>query len=152
MRFMASASQGSAYGHPVGMKKGMVYSGTFMGILYGLDLLARFLGASVCQQLPCRWPCWPALLFPLAKTIIETFDGSQRFFHRVQRAIKIRFSASAVVGLGWACRRPGIGGAGDGHPWFGFAVGVAAFAGVNFVRDLLYGANRGRVQSWRPTW
>lgn len=151
-------SQGSAYGHPVkGMKKGMVYSGTFMGILYGLDLLAQ---SPLVHQFAGNYPLplamlAGALLFPLAKTIIETFDGSQRFFHRVQKSYQnpILYLRGAVVGLGLGYA-VGLALAEQEmatRVWFGFAVGVAAFAGVNLVRDLLYGVqNRGRVQSWRP--
>lgn len=151
-------SQGSAYGHPVkGMKKGMIYSGTFMGLLYGLDLLAK---SSLVQSFATSYPLVLAMLvgamvFPLGKTIIETFDGSQRFFRRVRMSYQnpILYLRGVVVGLGlgYAIMLAIAEQEMATRVWFGFAIGVAAFAGVNLVRDSIFGLRgRGGVQSWRP--
>ena len=72
------------------MKKGMVYSGTFMGILYGLGALGEM---PVVRWVAASHPLLAAVLFgalafPLVKTIIETFDGSQAFFRRVRRSYR----------------------------------------------------------------
>jgi cyclic beta-1,2-glucan synthetase len=143
--------------HPLlGVKKGAVYSGTFMAILYGLALLWGLPGvramASASPQVVAL--VFGALAFPLAKTIIETFDGSYAFFQRVGRSYRqpILYLRGAVVGLGF--------GYGLTHAMadqemavrsgFGLAVGVASLAGVNLVRDA-FGARtgRGQIQPWR---
>ena len=142
----------SAVGHPLqGSKKGMVYSGTFMGLLAVIALLA---GSPAVQQLAASAPIvlgllGGALAFPLAKAIIETFDGSQAFFRRVGNAYRdpMLYARGAVVGAGLAY---GLSRwlPGQGMAWrveFGFVVGVAAFAGVNLLRDLL-GARMGRYR------
>ena len=135
----------SAFSHPVtGMKKGMVYSGVFMGSLYTLGLL---------WELPfIRWMAdgYPiiaatllgASVFPLIKTIIETFDGSPPFFRRLQRnyldpVLSLR---GIVIGLGLGY------GLAHGLPekelatraWFGFGFGAIAYAGIDVLRDCLY--------------
>jgi len=145
-------STDSAVGHPLqGTKKGMVYSGTFMGLLAVIALLA---GAPAVQGLAASAPIVLGLLggamaFPLAKAIIETFDGSQAFFRRVGNAYRdpMLYARGAVVGAGLAY---GLSRwlPGQGMAWrveFGFGVGVAAFAGVNLLRDLL-GARMGRYR------
>ncbi len=95
-----------------------------------------------------------ALAFPLAKTIIETFDGSQRFARRVAKSYgnPVLYARGAVVGLGLAYAfTHAIAGM---ETWqraeFGFGVGVAAMAGVSLLRDALGSfRGRGRLQSWR---
>ena len=142
----------SAVGHPLqGSKKGMVYSGTFMGVLSVIALLA---GSPAVQRLAAAAPIvlgllGGALAFPLAKAIIETFDGSQAFFRRVGNAYRdpMLYARGAIVGAGLAY---GLSRwlPGQGMAWrveFGFGVGVAAFAGVNLLRDLL-GARMGRYR------
>src|SRR5205807_2641619 len=92
-------SAGSASGHPVeGMKKGMVFSGTFMAIVYGLGLLGEVPAVRHLASLPSGGPppvlaavllgALGALAFPLIKTIVESFDGSQAFFRRVGRSYR----------------------------------------------------------------
>lgn len=150
--------QGTTHGHPLtGAKKGMIYSGTFMAILYGLELLA---GVPLIRSLANSNPLLlamlaGALIFPLAKTVIETFDGSQRFFQRLRKSYQnpILYLRGVVVGLGvgYAINLALAGQDIATRVWFGFAVGVVAFAGVNLVRDGLYGLRgRGGIASWRP--
>ena len=62
----------------------MVFSGTFMGLLYTLGLLWQTPGL---REMAMEYPLAAAtlagtLVFPLAKTIIESFDGSTAFFRR----------------------------------------------------------------------
>ena len=147
----------SAFSHPVtGMKKGMVYSGVFMGSLYTLGLL---------WELPfIRWMAggYPiiaatllgASVFPLIKTIIETFDGSPPFFRRLQRNYldPVLALRGIVIGLGLGY------GLALGLPekelatraWFGFGCGALAYAGIDVLRDCLNAARgHGRLQSAR---
>lgn len=150
-------SLGSAYGHPVqGLKKGMIYSGTFMGLLYGIDLVWN---TPVVRAMASTHPLVLAMLagalvFPLGKTIIESFDGSQGFFRRVRKSYRnpILYVRGMVVGLGLASAVSLAMAQQPMHTrvWFGIAVGVAAFSGVNFLRDTIYEkTGRGRRQSWR---
>ena len=147
----------SAISHPVtGMKKGMVYSGVFMGSLYTLGLLWE---VTFLRWLAESYPLIAAVLlgaslFPLIKTIIETFDGSPPFFRRLQRnyldpVLSLR---GIVVGLGLGC------GLAFGLPekelatraWFGFGCGALAYAGIDILRDWLSAARgQGRSQSLR---
>jgi len=147
----------TVFKHPVtGMKKGMVYSGVFMGSLYTLGAL---------WELPfIRWVAngYPivaaallgASVFPLIKTIIETFDGSPPFFRRLQRNYldPVLALRGIVVGLGLGY------GLALGLPekelasrsWFGFGCGALAYAGIDVLRDCADAARRrGRLQSAR---
>jgi cyclic beta-1,2-glucan synthetase len=68
-----------------GIKKGVVFSGTFMGLLYTLGLLWQTPGL---REMAADYPLAAttlagALVFPLAKTIVESFDGSTAFFRRI---------------------------------------------------------------------
>ncbi len=150
-------SRESSAGHPLqGMTKGAVYSGTFMAILYGLPVLWNLPGV---RELAGAAPLllailFGALAFPLLKSIIETFDGSQAFFRRVGRSYckPILYLRGAVVGLGlgFGLTRDLTRNALPARVWFGLAVGVAAFAGVNFLRDAIAQfRGQGRVQTWR---
>ena len=71
----------SVSGHPVrGMKKGMVYSGVFMGSLYTLGPLWE---TAFHRWMADGYPILAATLlgasvFPLIKTVIETFTAARR--------------------------------------------------------------------------
>jgi len=139
-----------------GMKKGMIFSGVFMAILYGIDLIWRTPGVA---ELVGRHPMvvaalFGALAFPLAKTIFESFDGSQAFLRRLRKsyANPTLYLRGVVVGCGLAYGVVHAMAQQEMLPrvWFGFVVGVTAFAGVNALRDSFYGATgRGRPRSWR---
>jgi len=148
---------GSASAHPVeGMKKAIIYSGTFLG---GLNLLAILAGLPGVRRLALDAPLFlgalsGAAVFPLVKTIVETFDGSQGFFRRVGKSYRspVLYLRGAVVGLGlgWGFGRGLSGSEMLDRVAFGFGVGVTAFAGVNLLRDAIAArAGRGSVQSWR---
>ena len=153
----AAPSRESTLGHPaLGMKKGMVYSGTFMGALGLGGLLA---GMPEVRRLAGNTPLIfgmlaGALVFPFVKTIVETFDGSQAFFRRVAASYRkpMLYARGAVVGIGLAY---GLSHGMSGESMldrvaFGFFVGASAYAGVNLLGDLVAArAGRGRVQSWR---
>jgi cyclic beta-1,2-glucan synthetase len=148
---------GTVTAYPIqGMKKGMVYSGTFMGILHLLSALGDVPGLpSFASDHPVMAAVlFMALVFPLIKTIIETFDGSQAFFRRVGASYRnpVLYLRGAVVGLAL----------GEAillnlpekemltRVVYGLVMGVAAYAGVNLLRDLLETTRgQGRVQSWR---
>lgn len=139
-----------------GLKKGMVFSGVLMGLLQVIHALVN---ASWIQSAYSGSPVIFLTLagvafFPLFKTIIETFDGSQSFFGRAACAYKdpILYLRGLVLGHVFAtglsmdfaslptAQRIG----------FGFAAGAATFGGVSIVRDLLFGwRGTGGVKSWR---
>jgi cyclic beta-1,2-glucan synthetase len=139
-----------------GMKKGMVYSGILMALLQGLHIVT---GAPVMQNL---FRTFPALLlavagvaaFPLGKTIIESFDGSQSFFRRALRAYgqPVLMARGAAVGLACALALhldlPAL--PTSQRVWFGLAAGALVYAGASALGDLIYAArNSGGLKSWR---
>ena len=138
-------SQASVVSHQFqGVKKGIVFSGTFMGLLYTLGLLWQTPGL---REMAVDYPLAAAtlagtLVFPLAKTIIESFDGSPAFFRRIAKSYSnpALFLRGAIVGWGWAmpscsrCRSSEL----STRVWFGFGIGVLAYAGVDLVRDLVF--------------
>jgi cyclic beta-1,2-glucan synthetase len=147
----------SAVAHPLkGMSKGMIYSGTFMGMLHVVGIVS---GEPLIQGAANRYPILTAILFgavafPLLKTIIETFDGSHAFFRRIARSYSnpILYLRGAVVGLGLGyglilgLEQRDL----PTRAWFGFAVGALAFAGIDLLRDAFAAAHdRGRVQRAR---
>ena len=138
-------------------RKGIVYSGMFMAILYGIDLAWR---VPAIVEFATGHPLifgtlLGAALFPLGKTLIETFDGSEAFFGRVRLSYRkpILYARAPwlVAALGYAI--PTCNGKQrnvKARVIFGLAIGAVAFAGVNLLRDVFYmSSDRGRVQSWR---
>ncbi|MFH1414975.1 MAG: hypothetical protein ABIH89_02680 [Elusimicrobiota bacterium] len=139
-----------------GVKKGMVYSGILMTILYVLNIL---LDARTSQMLMASLPIaigviCGAVVFPLLKTIIETFDGSQAFFDRMRYSYRnwTLYMRGAVVGFGFA-HMISQGLFQQDMPdrlMFGLIMGLAASLGVSLVRDIIYSIRgTGRIQSWR---
>ena len=139
-----------------GMGKAVVYAGVFMALLHATGWVFTQAWFLVLAR---RFP-WAvavpagALVFPLVKTIIETFDGSQGFFRRAIRSYRDPrlYGRGAVVGLG-----VGLAVALGASAWsiagraaFGFGFGALAYAGVNLVTHLIEAAEqRGRVQPVR---
>jgi cyclic beta-1,2-glucan synthetase len=139
-----------------GMKKGMVFSGVLMGLL---QLFYALVNTSWIQNFYTDAPAMLLTLagvavFPLFKTIIETFDGSQSFFGRVASAYKdpVLYLRGLVLGLAFAIGLS-INFASlqtSQRIWFGFAAGAAIFGGVSLARDLLFGLyGIGGIKSWR---
>jgi cyclic beta-1,2-glucan synthetase len=150
-------SRDSCAEHPLrGMVKGMVYSGTFMGLLHVLGLLANeptIRWTAVTYPLPAAM-LFGALIFPLLKTIIETFDGSYAFFKRVRKSYSspILYLRGAVVGLavGYGLVQALPDQQIPTRAWFGLGFGALAFAGVDLLRDACATARGcGRVQPAR---
>jgi cyclic beta-1,2-glucan synthetase len=135
-------SQASLAGPAVqGMKKAMVFSGLFMAAVHVPDLLGRVSEiCSLAQSDPVLVATLlGALSFPLLKTVIESFDGSPPFFQRLGKSYRnpILYLRGAVVGCGlgyWFAEGLSQTATPD-RVAFGFAVGVAAFAGVDLLRD-----------------
>ena len=139
-----------------GMRKGMVYSGILIALLYALSMV---LGAGLSQTIMSSLPILVgilagALIFPLIKTIIETFDGSQPFSERMRYNYrdKTLYARGAVAGCGFAYALT--------HDFFqlnmsdriifGLVVGLIASAGVSILRDFTYARKgQGRIQTWK---
>jgi cyclic beta-1,2-glucan synthetase len=147
----------SACCHAVeGLKKGAVFGGVLMGLLQALGLAAAVPTLRwFAEANPVAFAALTgALTFPLLKTIIETFDGSQRFFLRVRASYRKPrlYLRGAVAGLG-----VGLGIAlalqhwdTAARAWFGFGFGFAAYAGVSVLVDVVRALRgRGRVQPLR---
>lgn len=149
-------SRESVLGHPLqGMRKGMVYSGVFMGSLYALGALGDI---PLVRWMSESFPVFAVtmlgtLVFPLLKTTIESFDGSPPFFQRVRRNYRdpLLFLRGAVVGAG-AGYALILGLPSRDLPsraWFGFVVGALVYAGIDMLCDLIASA-RDRGQLQRP--
>jgi cyclic beta-1,2-glucan synthetase len=148
----ASAARSSLQG----MTKGAIYSAVFMTLVSGVGLVA---GVGAVQHFISAEPAVAgaligAAVFPLVKTIVETFDGSYAFFRRVGQSYRspILYARGAVVGLGLGhALASGLSHATTpSRIAYGFAAGAAAYAGIDLLRDVLEGLRRrGRVQSWR---
>ena len=139
-----------------GVKKGMIYSGVFLAILYAVASLAAWPAfRSLVDAAPVVAAAALGMLaFPLVKTAFETFDGSPPFFERLARSYRDPWLAArgAVVGSGLALGAiwglPGMDLA--TRAGFGFLVGASAFAGVDAARDASRSARgRGRLQAFR---
>ncbi|MFZ5801616.1 MAG: GH36-type glycosyl hydrolase domain-containing protein [Candidatus Omnitrophota bacterium] len=139
-----------------GMRKGMAYSGILLAILY---LLYLALNHSAVSSIMASFPLVVglmagALVFPLIKTIIESFDGSLPFFERAHYSYRnpILYVRGAVVGFGLAfmISRGLFQEAMPSRIHFGCMVGLAASLGVSLLRDALYTfKGQGNIQSWR---
>ncbi len=127
-----------------GAVKGAVFSGVLMALLQLIAVVGSLglIGSSISIVLA------GAVAFPLAKTIIETFDGSQSFFGRLLGSVRdpVLWIRGVVTGAAFAL---GI------HMDFvsldtGVRIGIGAlsgalvFGGVSLFRDIVYG-----FKSWR---
>ncbi|MEN6450322.1 MAG: hypothetical protein ABFC96_07520 [Thermoguttaceae bacterium] len=140
-----------------GAKKGMVFSGILIAILVAVNAVTGWpVIAEAYRAAP--WLVLAlagAVAFPLGKTIIESFDGSQAFFRRAGAAYRrpLLWARGAAIGLGvWYALHAGLLRLPTGERvTIGLAVGVLAYAGVSLLSDaLLWLRGRGRVRSWRP--
>jgi len=140
----------------IGSKKGMAYSAILVGLLYALGMVLNMpISHKIVSSMPIVIGIISgALVFPLIKTIIESFDGSLRFFERV------RYSYTDIT----LCARGAIAGFGFSYMvsnnmfsrnmpdriLFGLIIGLAASGGVSILRDGWYALRgRGKIQSWR---
>ncbi|MDO8536551.1 MAG: hypothetical protein Q7S30_06070, partial [Candidatus Omnitrophota bacterium] len=139
-----------------GMKKGMAYSAILLGLLYAAMALVNY---PLTNKIMCAFPVVTgllagALIFPLAKTTIETFDGTLPYFERARFNYKdgTLYARGAIFGFGFAyaiAQKIYLQGMSQ-RIVFGLIVGLAASLGVSLLRDILYAVKgQGRVQSWR---
>lgn len=129
-----------------GFFNGLVFSGWFLGILH---LSQQVAASSLWQQAYgaaplLAWAGLGALLFPLIKTLIESFDGSPSFVRRLCRnycrpALMLR---GVVAGLfiSWAWSHQFIELSLPDRAGLGFVAGVVIYAGMSFVSDAFYAA------------
>lgn len=140
----------------IGVKKGMAYSAILVGILYSTSML---LSSSASQKFITGAPLIVGILagaaiFPFLKTIVESFDGSLRFFERVRYSYKdlTLLARGAVAGFGFAYMSSNnmfTSGMKE-RIIFGLALGVVASGGISLLRDAYYSIRRkGRIQTWR---
>ncbi len=139
-----------------GMKKGMAYSAILVAIMYALYMIVSW---PVAQKIMGGMPILigivcGALIFPLLKTIIETFDGSLKFFERAQYSYSdgSLYARGVVVGFGFAfALTRGMVQWPMGHRClFGLIIGVLSSGGVSFLRDAVWAMKRqGKIQTWR---
>ncbi len=139
-----------------GARKGLAYSGMFMALLHIANLLIsnRAYEAFAGSAPLLVGLILGAVLFPLGKTIIETFDGSTSFFERANYNYKnpVLFARGAMAGFGLALAATrGLFDEGtSGRLLFGLGAGLAASVGISLVRDAIYASGkRGRIQGWR---
>jgi cyclic beta-1,2-glucan synthetase len=139
-----------------GARKAAVFAGVLMAIVHVAGLLWQIETVrTLATDAPVLLAALAgALAFPLIKTVVETFDGSQYFFERAGMSYRnpVQYARGAVVGLGvgYAAATDMPAAALGIRALFGLMVGAVAFAGVNLVRDrLLTAGGRGRVQPVR---
>ncbi len=140
-----------------GLGKGAVYSALFLGLLFLVRALAD---STLLQAARLTVPLLThlavgAAFMPLAKTILETFDGSPPFFTRLMgNACRPHlYLRGALLGLGLHLvpvqalmhKAPGT------RFLLGAGLGAAAYAGAGLALDLLEKARgrRQRLQDWR---
>jgi|GEM_PF-312783 len=140
----------------VGFKKGMAYSGIFLGILYFVKTLVETPGVwSTLTEIPLLTGTFlGALVFPTLKTIIESFDGSMPFFQRLRYSYKngVLYTRGLVAGgaIAWGISHGVVNQDTADRFVFGLLAGVLPSAGVSFLRDVVNGFfQRGRVQTWK---
>ncbi|MCU0857629.1 MAG: hypothetical protein MUC65_04410 [Pontiellaceae bacterium] len=139
-----------------GMKKGMIFGGVLMGLFQAAYALVH---ASWIQHIYNTSPLilftlTGVAVFPLFKTIIETFDGSRSFFGRAACAYKdpVLYLRGLILGLAFTL---GIQMDFATLPTaqriaFGFLAGAAAFGGMSLLRDLSFDSSgTGSIKSWR---
>ncbi|MBI4394946.1 MAG: hypothetical protein HY583_02000, partial [Candidatus Omnitrophica bacterium] len=139
-----------------GMRKGIWYSAILMGLMYLLTMILSLpLSQLVMKAVPLVIGVLAgAAIFPLLKTIIETFDGSVPFFQRMAFSYRDRilYLRGAVIGFGFSYMV-------QHHlfEWqmpprilFGLVIGLIASGGISVLRDAIYAIQgQGRIQSWR---
>jgi cyclic beta-1,2-glucan synthetase len=140
-----------------GAEKGFVYGLVFMGLLLGANLVLSFGPAIwvIAASGPVGAAILGALLFPLARSIVESTDSTPPFFGRLEAAYARRsnYARGVVAGIGvWLAIYLGLPGwSGLDRFLFGGAVGVLVFAGVDAALDAfeLQQERRQHLRSWR---
>ncbi|RBP04571.1 cyclic beta-1,2-glucan synthetase [Roseiarcus fermentans] len=140
-----------------GVVKGAIYGALFMAFILIAALVLRIPGATGFMGAFALLvgPALGAALFPLAKTVVGSADGTPPFFGRLRAAYLDRRSwvRGAVAGLGLGLAYAFDLAASDGGARFlaMAAVGALAYAGVDIGFDLyaVRAGARTRLQSWR---
>ncbi len=140
-----------------GANKAAVYSGLFMAILQLAGVVVYDpTTAGLLKTYPIvAGALGGGLLFPLAKTIVESFDGSPPFFRRLHASITMpdNYLRGLVVGSGLAWALSGGLDFHDAPARFadGFVLGALAYAGVDMLADLfaILRGRRARLQTAR---
>jgi cyclic beta-1,2-glucan synthetase len=124
-----------------GLLKGGIYAGAFMIILQGIAIWrASPLWQHAAEVVPVlAFAIAGALAFPLAKTVVESFDGSAPFLFRLRIAYREpwNFARGVVIGLALGLLAGGMlpFSTGWDRLFFGLATGAAAYAGIDLLRD-----------------
>ena len=136
--------------------KGAIYSFVFMVLVQSAALLQAPLPWAILSAVPPLTAVIAGtLLYPLARTIIESFDGSAPFVGRLRTnaAVPIGYARGAVVGcgLGFALAIDLPGQAPLLRFVMGAITGALAYGGVDVLRDLatIRAGERQRLQTWR---
>ncbi len=139
-----------------GLRKGATYGGILITLVLAGHGLARI---EVMRTWSAAHPLLflavvAALVFPLLKTIIESFDGSQSFARRValsyRDVVLYARGAAAGGGVALALSRHLVDLPMADRALIGSIVGAAVYGGVSLLRDGVYACRGlGRVQSWR---
>lgn len=141
-----------------GVGKGAMYGALFMALVQVYGFATQTPG--LLQQLG-RYPLavaalGGAVLFCLARTIIESFDESPPFISRLLHNLRrpANYARGVLLGLGLAAGLA-IGiqhSASGGHRFvFGLIIGALVYAGADLLRDAyaILQRQRLRLQSWR---
>lgn len=140
-----------------GLGKGAVYSLVFLLVIHVPASLVTVPAARLLvEAAPLLAPTLAgALLFPAARTIVETFDGSPAFARRLLHAARSPwgYARGAVIGLAIGLALGADLPAADplDRFLFGAVTGIAAYAGIDLLadtRDIATGRRR-RLQTWR---
>jgi cyclic beta-1,2-glucan synthetase len=126
---------------PDGLRKGAVYGGVFIAIVHGAAMVRDFPPAISLWRLSpvAALALAGALVFPLAQTIVESFDGSAPFHRRLALNLKDRraYARGLLVGAGVALFGVfDLAQAGQGTRFlYGFLVGALAYAAIDAAAD-----------------
>lgn len=139
-----------------GARKGMWFGGWLMGLLQAGGLVV---GCGWWRQWEtvspvALWAVAGAVVFPLLKTLIESFDGSPSFARRLMGnygRLSLPWRGAVAGGMtAWAWMHGFTGWDLPERAGFGFMAGVVAYAGISYLRDLVLGmSGRGGVGGWR---
>ena len=121
-----------------GLVKGAVFGGCFMALIEGLALVQG--AASGLRDAPLLGPALVgALLFPLARTIVESFDGTTPFFRRLAESAREPTNVLRGLVVGSGLGLAALEGLSRANAFqrcgFGLLVGVAAYTGVDLLCD-----------------
>ncbi|HKY92601.1 MAG TPA: hypothetical protein VJM11_16250, partial [Nevskiaceae bacterium] len=140
-----------------GLARGALYAGLFVALV---QIIRGLLAIPAFAETVRAHPAIAGVLlgagaFPLAKTVVESFDGSSPFLPRLHAAYRdplnaLRGTLAGVgIGLAFAVDLP----AHASGPRFlaGAAIGALAYAGADALWNLgeIAAGRRGRLQTWR---